>query len=195
MLTTLVINSSLATFFLSLFVWFSCLWNFLFLNRVNYTGSKFVATAMQWLRPPHTELERESIEWFKGFPAVVWFGSSPTLSSLSRQKARPATKLEKERQLSARRGGEGAAEEPNHTTARKLGPLWIIQELFDGKNRKPNILFYTLRCYIYCTQHVESTLLTLKNYLKFFFYYLSVYYISVSGMFLGERNYLKFCSM
>ncbi len=49
----------------------------------------------------------------------------PPFSLLSRRQARPATlrKPEKERQLADGRGGEGVGEEPNHTTARKPGPL------------------------------------------------------------------------
>ncbi len=56
-----------------------------------------------------------------GFLAVVWFGSSPTPSPLSRQQARLAThrKTEKKRQLDDGRGGrEGVGEEPNHSAAR-----------------------------------------------------------------------------
>jgi hypothetical protein len=36
-------------------------------------------------------------------------------------------KTEKERQLAEGRGGKGVGEEPNHTTARKLVPILIIQ--------------------------------------------------------------------
>ncbi len=71
----------------------------------------------------------ESTEWF-----IEGQASSPILLlvhplPLSRQKGRPAThrKTEKERQLAHGRGGKGVGEEPNHSTARKPGPLQIIQ--------------------------------------------------------------------
>jgi hypothetical protein len=85
-------------------------------------------------------LRKESIEWFLEY----WtFSRSYDLAPpqpphpLSRQQARLAThrKSKKERQLAislwrGRRGGgwgdEGVREEPNHTCARKSGPLWII---------------------------------------------------------------------
>jgi hypothetical protein len=53
----------------------------------------------------------------------------PLPPPLFRQLARPAThrKTEKERQLVGRRRDRGVGEEPNLTTARKPGPLEIIQ--------------------------------------------------------------------
>jgi len=52
-------------------------------------------------------------------------------SPISRQSAGPAThrKTEKERQLADGRGGKGVGVEPNHTTARKPGPLKIFNPL------------------------------------------------------------------
>jgi hypothetical protein len=66
-----------------------------------------------------------------GFLAVVIFRSTPTPSPLSRQKAGPAThrKTEKERQLVDGRGRKRVGVEPNHTTARKPGPLKLLTPL------------------------------------------------------------------
>jgi hypothetical protein len=60
-----------------------------------------------------------------GFLVVVWFSSSRPPPLSHRQQARPAThrKTEKEIQRAYGRGEEGMGEEPNHTTARKPGPL------------------------------------------------------------------------
>jgi hypothetical protein len=65
-----------------------------------------------------------------GFLAVVLFGPSPTLqapSPLSKLDGRHTKKTEKERRLADGRGGDGLGEEPNYTTVRKPGPLWISQ--------------------------------------------------------------------
>jgi hypothetical protein len=53
-------------------------------------------------------------------------GSSPTPSLspfLSLSSTGDKEETEKERQFADRRGGEGLEEEPNHTTARRPGPL------------------------------------------------------------------------
>ncbi len=60
-----------------------------------------------------------------GFLAVAWFGSTPTpsrqhVASLSRFSCRSAVELTDRK----RRGGVGL--EPNHSTARKPGPLKIV---------------------------------------------------------------------
>ena len=64
-----------------------------------------------------------------GFLAVVWFSSSPTPSPplVSKLDRRHTERLRNKRQLFDRRGGKGVGEEPNNTTARKPGPLGIIQ--------------------------------------------------------------------
>ncbi len=61
-----------------------------------------------------------------GFPAVVWYGSSPisTPSPACKLDRRIAGRLRKRDNLLI---GKGGGEEPNHSTARKHGPLEIIQ--------------------------------------------------------------------
>jgi hypothetical protein len=65
--------------------------------------------------------------------------SSRTPAPLSRQQARPAThkKTEKERQLAEGKGmGKGVGEEPNDTTARKLGIQYsLMNAQYVGKSK------------------------------------------------------------
>ncbi len=81
----------------------------------------------------HGQLVSESIECCiegQAFPRSYDLAPRPPLPpSLSHHQAGPAThrKTEKERQVADSGGGEGVGEEPNHTTARKPGPLIIIQ--------------------------------------------------------------------
>ncbi len=85
-------------------------------------------------RQAHETRENWFIYRGSSFLAIVFFGSSPTSSLFS-----PVSKLSlflgffvcrPSSLLTGRRwggGGERAGVEPNHTTARKLGPLQIVQ--------------------------------------------------------------------
>ncbi len=71
--------------------------------------------------------------------AVGWYGSSPI-------QARPEThsRNEKERQLADERKGKGVDVEPNYSTARKHGPLYIIQYSLLRSDSRKVWLFETL---------------------------------------------------
>ncbi len=60
----------------------------------------------------------------QGYLAVIWFGSSPTPSPPPPGRSTGDTKEDWEGdQLADGRGRTRVGEEPNHTTARKIGPL------------------------------------------------------------------------
>ncbi len=74
---------------------------------------------------------------------MIWLQTHPPAppSPVSKLNRRHTEKSDKKRQLAAGRGmGKGVDEEPNHTTARKPGPLYIIQ--------------YSLVCDIDLTTHL-----------------------------------------
>jgi hypothetical protein len=66
-----------------------------------------------------------------GLLAVVWFGSSPTPSPLCPLLSASFLSLSfffcRRSSLPKGEGGEGVGEKPNHSTARKRGPLYIIE--------------------------------------------------------------------
>ncbi len=86
----------------------------------------------------------ESIQRFSedSFLAVVWFGSTPILpprrvSQLSLFLCHPVCRPQN--LLRGDGGGEGqGAKSPNHTTARKPGPLYIIEYSLAVTNISPN---------------------------------------------------------
>ncbi len=58
-----------------------------------------------------------------GFLAVAWFGSSPAPSPLFRQQVVSLSHSSCVSPVDITYGGDGVGEEPNHTIARKPGPL------------------------------------------------------------------------
>jgi hypothetical protein len=107
-------------------IWLGYFGQYLFCLQVIKCKSMCIYNCISFCISFNTHLlwPREFWMIFKGtgFFAVVWFGSSPTpsppLSTLDRQHTGRL-----ERQLSHGRGGWGLGEEPNHSSARKPGPL------------------------------------------------------------------------
>jgi hypothetical protein len=64
---------------------------------------------------------------------MILLHARPSPSPVSKMHG-PAThsKTEKERQYADGRKRKGTGVEPNHTTARKLGPLHIYRSIFPG---------------------------------------------------------------
>jgi hypothetical protein len=80
------------------------------------------------LTPPLPSIPESIQRFLVDFLVVVWFGSSPTPSPHSVSSTGDDTQLKlRKRDNLLTREGEGVGEEPYHATARKPGPLQIIQ--------------------------------------------------------------------
>ncbi len=88
------------------------------------------------VHPTHVPREYWIIYRWPGFLAIVWFGSSPTPLSSQQVVSLSQSSCVSPVEIKCRRGGGGGAgEEPNHTTAKKPGPLYIIQYSLHEKTK------------------------------------------------------------
>ncbi len=88
------------------------------------------AKSYRWRHSADVSSPPESTEWFTEFQAFLLSYDSaprPPLYPLSRQQVVSLSQPSCVSPVEFTGGGDGVGEEPNHTTARKPGPLHIIQ--------------------------------------------------------------------